>query len=558
MERFCEWMVESCEACFDRLAEGPADTQELTLDSASFPLARSFRCLGLIVTMRTNNLPARRVVSQTCTPRRLIRQCFQRRLFPHWSLGLLLLAWPGSVKAQFTYITNNGAITITGYTGQDGVVTIPSSIDSLPVTQIGDSAFSGCFRLLSVTIPESVTRIGNQVFVNCSGLTNVTIPNSVVNIGTQAFAACTSLPNLTIPGSVTNIRDQAFYCCMSLTNVTLSNGLLNLGMEAFAGCASLCTAHLPASVVNIGAGAFMDCISLASATIPGSVTNIGDHAFDNCARITSVTIPGSVACIGNVAFANCSSLTNVTLSIGITSLGETVFYRCGSLTSISVPSSVTGIGCFAFAGCTNLVAITVDGANEFYSSVDGVLFNKEQTTLLQCPGGKTGDYVIPGTVDNIRQEAFSACLALTSVTVQDRVTSIEQCAFLDCLNVKAIFFTGNAPGYIGMWAFYGCPNLTLYYLPGSTGWDTTLGDRPTALWLPAMQISDGSFGVQTNQFSFNIQWADGQTVVVEACTNLFNPGWQPVQTNTLITGSAYFSDPQWTNYPGRFYRLRSL
>jgi hypothetical protein len=77
----------------------------------------------------------------------------------------------------------------------------------------------------------------------------------------------------------------------------------------------------------------------------------------------------------------------------------------------------------------------------------------------------------------------------------------------------------------------------------------------TAPWLPQMQIASTASST-TNPFAFNINWASGQTVVVEACTNLFNPGWQSLQTTTLTNGSAYFSDPHWTNYPGRFYRLR--
>src|ERR1035438_7706291 len=101
-------------------------------------------------------------------------------------------------------------------------------------------------------------------------------------------------------------------------------------------------------------------------------------------------------------------------------------------------------------------------------------------------------------------------------------------------------------------------NVTVYYLPGTTGWDYILFESTfTALWLPPAQTTDSSFGVKTNQFGFNIDWASGQTVVVEVCTNLLNPDWQPVQTNMLTTGSVYFSDPQWMNYPGRFYRLRS-
>ena len=100
-------------------------------------------------------------------------------------------------------------------------------------------------------------------------------------------------------------------------------------------------------------------------------------------------------------------------------------------------------------------------------------------------------------------------------------------------------------------------NATVYYLAGTTGWGATFGDRPTALWQPKVQTSDAGFSVMTNGFGFNIAWASGQIVVVDACTNLANPTWFSLETNTLIGDSFYFSDPQWTNYSGRFYRLRS-
>ena len=86
---------------------------------------------------------------------------------------------------------------------------------------------------------------------------------------------------------------------------------------------------------------------------------------------------------------------------------------------------------------------------------------------------------------------------------------------------------------------------------------TTFGGRPTAIWRPQVQTGDASFGVQLNQFGFNMAWASGQIVVVEACTNLTNPVWSPLQTNTFTSDTLYFSDAQWTNYPARLYRLRS-
>jgi hypothetical protein len=124
--------------------------------------------------------------------------------------------------------------------------------------------------------------------------------------------------------------------------------------------------------------------------------------------------------------------------------------------------------------------------------------------------------------------------------------------------LTGVYFEGNAPS-IGVYVFLGDNNVTVYYLLGTTGWSYFLSQVSIlgALWNPLIQTGDGSLGVQTNQFGFNINWASGQTVVVEACTDLANPIWSPVGTNTLPGGSSYFSDPQWTNYPGRFYRIRS-
>jgi hypothetical protein len=94
------------------------------------------------------------------------------------------------------------------------------------------------------------------------------------------------------------------------------------------------------------------------------------------------------------------------------------------------------------------------------------------------------------------------------------------------------------------------------WLPGTTNWSPTFGGRPTVLWNPQMQTSDASFGVRTNQFGVNISGTSNLVVVVEACANFLNPTWVPRATQTLTNGCSYFSDPLWTNFPSRFYRLR--
>jgi hypothetical protein len=308
------------------------------------------------------------------------------------------------------------------------------------------------------------------------------------------------------------------------------------------------------SVTSIGDWAFSYNTKLTSVTIPNSVANIGFGAFYQCTSLSSVSIPDSVIGIGAYAFAFCSGLTNFAIPNNAVSIGSYAFEKC-SLTSVTISSSVTNIGYGAFSSCSSLGAITVDALNSIYSSLDGVLFNKNHTTLIQYPGRKIGSYTIPNSVTDIGN-GFTYCTSLTNVTIPNSVTSIGKGAFAYCTNLTGVYLKGNAPS-IASFELSGNTKAIIYYLPGTKGWGTTFGGRPAVLWNPQAQTSDGSFGVRTNQFGFNITAVTGTNAlpfVVEACTNLASPVWQSVQTNT---GSMYFSDPQRTNYPGRFYRLRS-
>src|SRR5665213_2516643 len=459
---------------------------------------------------------------------------------------LLLLALPAVVQAQFTFTTNNGAITITAYTGPGGHVTIPSMTNGWPVTSIGDYAFLNCSGLTSVTIPDSVTSIGSAAFYQCSGLTNLTIGTSVTSIGDYAFYNCSKLTGVTIPNSVTSIGVYAFEFC-GLTSVTIPNSVTSIGNDAFGDCSGLTAITVAALnpvyssvggvLFNTNQTTLIQCPGgkVGSYTIPNSVTNIGDSAFDHCSGLTSVTIPNSVTSIGSAAFFNCSGLTSVT-----------------------IPNSVTSIGNDAFGACSGLTAITVAALNPVYSSVGGVLFNTNQTTLIECPRGKVGSYTIPNSVTNIGDYAFDYCSKLTGVTIPNSVTSIGVEAFYYCFGLTAAYFQGNAPPDNGTAFSYS--GATIYYLPGTTGWGATFGSRPTALWaLPYPVILSGNtnLGMRNNQFGFTVSWATNVPVVVLAATNLANPVWTPVSTNALTNGAFYFSDPQWTNYPRRFYRLRS-
>jgi hypothetical protein len=542
-----------------------------------------------------------------------------RRILIHACLlgAVLLLALPAMVKAQFTFTTNDdNTITLTQYTGSNNVVVIPATTNGYPVTSVGDTAFAGCVNLTSIEFPGSITNIGSGAFNSCFGLTNVAIPASVNTIGDYAFVYCTNLTainvdaanlnyssadgvlfdkdrsillqfpsgkagsysipgsvtrladeafglddhgyypfnfsscigltNLIIPGSITNIGDSSFSHCAGLSSVTLSDGIASIGVEAFSWCTNLNNAAIPSSVTSIGDLAFYYS-GLTNVTISSSVTNLGLGAFAVCSSLANVTIQDGVTSIGEAGFDFCTNLTDIVFPDSITNIGDRAFWFCTGLTNIVIPGNVIQIGQYAFSACANLMNITVVAGNPVYSSVNGVLFNEDQTILIQFPGGRGGNYTVPINVTGIGSYAFGNYGVSYGYGYPINSTPIN------------VYFQGNAPNSNGeLDGFYGNVTLTVYYLPETTGWDNiSFGNALTAFWLPQVQTTDGSFGVKTNQFGFNINWASGQTVVVEACTNLFNPDWQPVQTNTFSSGTAYFSDPLWTNYPGRFYRLRS-
>ena len=146
---------------------------------------------------------------------------------------LLLLTLPVVAHAQFNYKSSHGTITITKYTGTGGAVTIPSTINGLPVTAIGTNAFASCVSLTGVTIPNTVTTIGDYAFYSCTSLTSAGIPNGVTTIGNDTFQGCTSLTSVTIPNSVSTIGTYAFYSCIGLISVMIGNGVTVIGDSAF-------------------------------------------------------------------------------------------------------------------------------------------------------------------------------------------------------------------------------------------------------------------------------------------------------------------------------------
>jgi hypothetical protein len=365
----------------------------------------------------------------------------------------------------------------------------------------------------AVTIPSTynglpVTSIGDYTFEFCTGLNSVTIPNNVTNIGYSAFIWCSSLTMITL-----DTNNPAY---SSVDGVLFDKSQTTLVQYPGGKVADY---TIPDSVASIGDQAFYDCPGLASVTIPSGVTSIGVSAFAYCTSLTSITIPSGVTNIGNDAFDGNSSLTSVTIPSGVPAIGDYMFRGCESLTNVTIPSSVTCIGTAAFNGCTKLASVT-----------------------------------IPGGVTSIGAAAFQYCTKLASVVIPSVVSSIGDYAFYGCSGLASVYFKSDAPS-VGLSVFGGDNNATVYYLAGTTGWGTSFGGIPAVLLNPSIQSANSSYGALSNQFGFIITGPTNIPILVEACTNLASASWTPLQTCTLTNGSIYFSDPTWTNYPGRFYRI---
>ena len=237
--------------------------------------------------------------------------------------------------------------------------------------------------------------------------------------------------------SVTSIGDSAFYGCSDLTSISIPNSVTSIGSSAFRECSGLTSVSIPNSVTSIGNIAFSDCRGLTSVALPNSVTSIGYSAFYHCSGLTSITIPNNVTSIASNTFSGCSSLTSVSIPNGVTSIGGYAFSSCRSLTSVTIPNSVGNIGYAVFNNCSSLNAINVASGNGYFSSIDGVLYDRPRETLIQCPAAKTS-LTIPNSVTTIGERAFIYCRDLTSVTLPNSVTSIGRSAFYGCSGLTSI------------------------------------------------------------------------------------------------------------------------
>ncbi|HPR30634.1 MAG TPA: leucine-rich repeat protein [Prolixibacteraceae bacterium] len=200
---------------------------------------------------------------------------------------------------------------------------------------------------------------------------------------------------------------------------------------------------LPSSLLSFGESVFLYCTGLTSIEIPPFATSIGSSAFSRCTKLESVFMSPFLTTIKDYAFYHCTSLSRISIPFSVTSIGESAFWYCTSLSEIYISSNVRSIEKYAFGRCP--AYIHVDDNNPYYSSIDGVLYNKNQSELIQCPISKAGDFIIPSTVTRIIESAIYQCGKLKRISIPSSVEIIESFNFHYCNSLVSVNVDWHIP-----------------------------------------------------------------------------------------------------------------
>ena len=242
-----------------------------------------------------------------------------------WKLGGDTLTISGT-GPMFDYNSYNGPWDSTR-------MDIKSIVVGEGVTTIGNSAFEGCSKVTSVSLPKTLTRIGGYAFDHCSSLKELSIPDGVTSIGGYAFSCCT-FESIKLPSGLKSLGVGAFAYCAHLKEISIPNGVKSLEVETFQYCTSLENVELPNGMTSIGGSAFTGCKAITSIVIPDSVTSIGEYAFEYCLALESIKMSNSLTNINQYAFKSCRSLKEIHLPASLRTVHVTSFFDCGALESI--------------------------------------------------------------------------------------------------------------------------------------------------------------------------------------------------------------------------------
>lgn len=297
--------------------------------------------------------------------------------------------------------------------------------DDITVTEIGQSAFSGCHRLRSIDVPKNtIRRIQSCAFEDCFSLTHIHLPNTLQAIECETFANCLSLESIKFSIDDKNDDDENENDNSENENGNKDSKLRVIGEIAFQGCRSLKYIDLPNSIKVIGSRAFSMCTSLESIIIPSSAMQIGRGAFSCCEKLSSIKL--SINDSDNGADSDNGSNSNDGV---LDEIQHGTFVGCKSLKSIIIPNSVRRIGVSAFDGCFALSEVT-------FPSSFPVLEEINESAFEDCESIR--HMILPSTVHKIGSCAFNGCQNLISIHLPDQLEEFGWNVFDNCPNLRTV------------------------------------------------------------------------------------------------------------------------
>jgi len=469
---------------------------------------------------------------------------------------------------------------------------------------ISDWVFSNCSKLVTINLPNSLTTIGYGTFANCAKLEGITLPPNLNGLR-FAFFGCSSLTSVNIPGTCTRIEPSSFSGCTNLATVIINNGVQRIESYAFNGCAKLTSLNLPNSISEIGINAFYNsgivtinipplinkidisvfsnCKDLKAITIPSNITSIMESAFKG-SGLENIIIPASVNYLGDSVFSQCLSLNSLSIQNNNITVGKNIFAGAtlanlilgdfnysftankvtikaytGTDEIINIPSSIFDtviykIGDSAFEDNINLKEIN------FTSPIDAILdnafkncINLSKITLLKSIASignsafygcssLSGELKLPKDLLSIGNYAFYACNNITSLILENKISTIGDYAFANCSILNLIYFYGNAPTF-GSNVFNNISSGKIFLrYSAKSGWDNVSAQiSPLSLIVYSLVKSSRITSTSGNKKSFIVKTQDLSTInVFKNKTYLFKSA-----SNNLLSqifNPALFSD----------------
>lgn len=308
------------------------------------------------------------------------------------------------------------------------------------VSLIDNYDFSNCDLMKSIEIPGSVTSIGSFAFFHCKNLKKIEIPNSVTYIGDSAFFGCLNLTRINIPDSVTKIGYSVFGECINLTEIVVdkdNNEYLDVDGVLFN--------KDKTQLIRFPPGRKTDTYE-----IPSETKTIMGFAFEGCKTLTEIKIPNNVIKIGSQAFQGCANLKKIVIPEDVTLYGGLTFFRCRNLKELVISKGVTGINYSTFGVCDNIESFVVDKSNDdYYSDIDGVLYDKEIIKLIRYPSGRDSKvFKVCSGIKYISDYAFEYSENLVKIIIPDSIVHIGSRAFDGCSSLENIFVDQANKNYL--------------------------------------------------------------------------------------------------------------